>query len=182
MKEKSLELQVMEQQEIIATAESLKALREINDDLLEDYRSAAALEDTKVKKEVLEELRKNAKTLNDIRSTKDRQQLNAELQLREDELLEKEKELSVKIAEIDSAERQSVLSRGWDKVKTFGSWAVGLATAGMAVWSSQKNLEVAKQTEQENYLGTTAEKEAVKQGIDVHGKMSKLRGYLPWNR
>ena len=107
-------------------------------------------------------LREIAKELNETIQTKDHAFMVDQMRLEIEKLsLECEKE---------EARKNRKVSIG----TTIASGATGLGTTVLGYFLAKKQMEVAKDIEDKKYIATAGEKEAIRQGMDVHGIVQRL--------
>ncbi|MBO7450247.1 MAG: hypothetical protein J6U54_07725 [Clostridiales bacterium] len=150
----------------------LKARKELVESLIDSIQYERAVfnneESTDEERRIAEaRLRDLAKTLNEVVSTNDHAYMSDQMKME----IEK---LNLEIEKLEATAKETKKTRWYDGLKTLGGWVVGGVTTAVSINAARKNMEVAKGIEEEKYLATEGEKQAIRSGMDVHGIVQKF--------
>lgn len=146
------------------TKEMIEGLRECIKWNIEQFQNAETEEERRIYEAKLKDL---AKTVNDIRSCKDHSVMNDELRI------EVEK-IQLEMEKLESSKKEGKKNRIVEGFKI----GFGLLTALIGVKATRDNMKVLANYEQEHYVATAAEKEAIRQSLDVPGMMHKFESKI----
>lgn len=150
--------------ELVLTKELIDGLRLAVQQNTEGLRDADSDEERRIYEARLKEL---AKVINDVRSCEDHAVMNDKLRI------EVEK-LSLECEKLGSQEKEGKKNRIVEGFKI----GFGLLTALIGVKATRDNMKVLANYEQEHYVATAAEKEAIRQSLDVPGMMHKFESKI----
>ena len=112
-------------------------------------------------------LREIAKELNDTIQTQDHAYMVDQMRLE----IEK---LSLECEKLEAEKEEARKNRKVTIGTTIATGATGLGTTVLGYFLAKKQMEVAKDIEDQKYIATVGEKEAIRQGMDVHGIVQRL--------
>lgn len=154
--------------EVAATKEYIEGLRSAIEWNVEQFKTAEKEEDKRIYEAKLKDL---GKALNEAKSCKDHQSMSDDMRLEIDKL-------QLEIEKLEYQKKNDKKQRWFDGIKTGATLAFGFIGTIIGVKASRENMKVLANYEQEHYVATAAEKEAIRQSCDVLGTVRKFESKI----
>lgn len=150
--------------ELVLTTELIEGLRLAVKQNTDSLRDADSDEERRIYEARLKEL---AKVINDVRSCKDHAIMNDEIRI-------KIEELSVEVEKLDVQQKENKKGRIIEYLK------IGFGVIGtlIGIKASRDNMKILANYEQEHYVATSSEKEAIRQSLDVFGTIRRFENKI----
>lgn len=125
-------------------------------------------EDKRIAQNRLKDL---SKTLVELTSTEDHAYLTDKMKLEIDKI-------SLEIEKLEAASKEAKKARWYDGIKTGMNWVVGGITTALGIKAARDNMKVLQHYEEEHYVATTAEKQAIANSINVLDTVRKFENKM----
>ena len=147
----------------------LRAKQEMTEAILDSIRYERSVmnskqssdEDKRIAQNRLKDL---SKTLVELTSTEDHAYLTDKMKL--------------EIEKLESASKEAKKTRWYDGIKTGLNWVVGGITTALGIKAARDNMKVLQHYEEEHYVATTAEKQAITNSVNVLDTVRKFENKM----